>query len=60
MPALLGQRQEFRSVVIGQGRCPGGEAFEVPAAFIQALAFELVHGHGIGLLLRGRSHSLPV
>jgi len=31
--SFAGARREFRSVVTGQSRCPGGEVLEVPAAF---------------------------
>jgi len=59
-PSFARARASLRSVGIGQGRCPGGEVLEVPAAFIQALTLELVHGQCIGLLFGGRGHSLPI
>jgi len=46
-------------LVGGQRWCPAGEVFEVVAVFIQALACELVHGQGVGLLFGG-GHSLLV
>jgi len=48
------EKPSLRSVCAGQGRCPGGEVLEVPAVFIHALTCELVNGHGVSLLSRGR------